>query len=303
MIRSRPRARAILLALLVTLLWSSSWVLIKFGFKHHLPPLTFAGLRYSLAFIALLPFLMRRKTFLSLKELRRRDWLTLALLGIVFYALTQGSMFISLSFLPANTLSLLLNLTTLFVGLAGIWTINERPLVTQWAGILLSSIGAVVFFLSDHLQVVQWMGLAAGIFCMLMNVVSALFSRSVNRTAAIPPFTVTFVSMGVGAGVLLAVGLIFQGSGEMQLSDWLIILWMAVINTALAFTLWNSTLQVLSAVESSIINSLMLPQIALLAFLFLGERLAWQGYAGLLLVFLGTLIVQIRLPITSKIKT
>ena len=36
-------------ALLVTFLWSTSWVLIKIGFAD-IPPLTFAGLRYTLAF-------------------------------------------------------------------------------------------------------------------------------------------------------------------------------------------------------------------------------------------------------------
>jgi len=34
-------------ALFVTFLWSSSWVLIKFGLEE-IPPLTFAGLRYGL---------------------------------------------------------------------------------------------------------------------------------------------------------------------------------------------------------------------------------------------------------------
>ncbi|MBX3139302.1 MAG: EamA family transporter [Trueperaceae bacterium] len=39
---------AVLQALFVTLLWSSSWVLIKQGLGE-IPPLTFAGLRYTLA--------------------------------------------------------------------------------------------------------------------------------------------------------------------------------------------------------------------------------------------------------------
>ena len=50
-----PRLVAILQALLVTFLWSTSWVLIKIGLAE-IPPLTLAGLRYSLAFLFLLPF-------------------------------------------------------------------------------------------------------------------------------------------------------------------------------------------------------------------------------------------------------
>src|SRR5690606_11415670 len=44
---SATRSGAIAEALLVTVLWSSSWVLIRRGFEHGLPPLSFAGVRYS----------------------------------------------------------------------------------------------------------------------------------------------------------------------------------------------------------------------------------------------------------------
>ncbi|MDL1890548.1 DMT family transporter, partial [Nitrospirales bacterium NOB] len=59
--------RAVLQALFVTLLWSSSWVLIKQGLKD-IPALTFAGLRYTLAFLCLLPLAARRG---DLRTLRR----------------------------------------------------------------------------------------------------------------------------------------------------------------------------------------------------------------------------------------
>jgi drug/metabolite transporter (DMT)-like permease len=76
--------------------------------------------------------------------------------------------------------------------------------------------------------------------------------------------------------------------------DWVIIAWMAVANTALAFTLWNQTLQVLTAVESSILNCFMMPQIAILAFVFLGEGLTSKVIAGLALVGVGTLVEQLK---------
>jgi len=48
------RVTAVLQALFVTFLWSTSWVLIKIGLEQ-IPALTFAGLRYSLAFLCLVP--------------------------------------------------------------------------------------------------------------------------------------------------------------------------------------------------------------------------------------------------------
>jgi drug/metabolite transporter (DMT)-like permease len=99
--------------------------------------------------------------------------------------------------------------------------------------------------------------------------------------------------MGVGALLLLLLGGMTQGFGQLTWEHWLLIAWLAVVNTALAFTLWNFSLRVLRAVESSILNSLMLPQIAVLAFFFLGERLSGREIAGLALVSLGVILVQV----------
>ncbi|MRR37984.1 EamA family transporter [bacterium] len=138
------------------------------------------------------------------------------------------------------------------------------------------------------------MGLAFAAACMAGNVVSGLFGREINRRQDIPALIVTFVSMGIGAGMMLAFGGLTRGFGQPSWTDWMILGWLALVNTALAFTLWNTTLRTLTAVESSILNSLMMPQIAVLALLFLGETLTGKDLAGLALVFAGVVVVQIR---------
>jgi drug/metabolite transporter (DMT)-like permease len=100
--------------------------------------------------------------------------------------------------------------------------------------------------------------------------------------------------MGIGATLMLGIGLIFQGLGKLTLLDWGFIIWMAVVNTALGFTLWNHTLRTLTAVESSILNSLMMPQIAILAVVFLGEQLDLKQIIALVLVGIGVLAVQLK---------
>ena len=63
-----PHVRVVALAFFVTFLWSTSWVLIKFGLKD-IPALTFAGLRYTLAFLCLLPFAIRARCMNTLRRL------------------------------------------------------------------------------------------------------------------------------------------------------------------------------------------------------------------------------------------
>jgi drug/metabolite transporter (DMT)-like permease len=87
------RVTAVLQALFVTFLWSTSWVLIKIGLEE-IPALTFAGLRYSLAFLCLVPLIGRRIGWSTLRRLPARTWRRLLLLGILFYAVTQGAQFL-----------------------------------------------------------------------------------------------------------------------------------------------------------------------------------------------------------------
>jgi len=292
---SSPRVKAILLAVFVTVLWSTSWVLIKIGLHNNLPPITFAGLRYTLAFLCLVPFVVFNPSQRSgLKQLTRKDWGKLALLGLVYYTITQSAMFLALAYLPANMVSLLLNLTSVFVGAAGIILLKEYPSILQWVGVVLAALGVGIYFFPIVLPQAQILGVGIGLLCMFMNVVSSLFSREINRDATLSPLVVTFVSMGIGSVLMLIIGLVFQGSGTLTSWDWFIIAWMAVANTALAFTLWNRSLQVLTAIESSILNSLMLPQIAILAFVFLGEGLTAKNISGLILVGIGTIVVQLK---------
>lgn len=289
------RTRAILFALLVTFLWSTSWVLIKLGLSQDLPPLTFAGLRYLVAFVCLLPLAaIKRDSRAQLLHLEGRDWARLAALGLVYYAFTQGAQYLSLAYLPAALVSLLLNLTPIVVGVGGVFFLGEKPGSRQWLGVLLTGAGVLIYFQTGALPADRWFGFGVAVFGVLTNAASAVMGRSVNRRGNLSPLVVTTVSMGVGAVLLLLLGGLLQGFGSLTWQHGLIIAWLAVVNTALAFTLWNTSLRVLSAVESSILNGLMLPQIAILAWVFLDEALTARESLGLTLVCLGVILVQLR---------
>jgi drug/metabolite transporter (DMT)-like permease len=295
MTNSPSRIKAILQAILVTILWSSSWILIKVGLRNNIPAISFAGMRYGLAWLCLMPFILfKREQRSVLKQLSRSDWLKLGFLGLTFYTLTQGSQFLGLAYLPAAMLTLLLNLTPVVVGVLGAALLNNHPSPAQWLGIGLATVGVGFYFLPISLPHTQVIGVVVGIVGVLANAGSSLLGREINRQQMLSPLLVTFVSMGIGSLILLVISGLTQGFGSMAWQDGLIVIWLAVINTAFAFTLWNQTLRTLTAVESSLINSLMMPQIALLAFVFLDETLSPKEIWGLILVGIGVLIVQLK---------
>lgn len=296
-----PRRRAVALALLVTVLWSSSWVLITVGLRdEHLPPLVFAGLRYAMAAAVLMAAMVRRKTGIS-RDLRWPTVARLAVLGAVFYAVTQGAQFVAIGHEPEATTSLLLSVTPLGVAAVAQRLLSERPSVRQCAGAVLVIAGAVAYF-TGSLGATAVGIVAAGV-ALLGNITSALLGRYINRDESIPALTVTAVSMAFGAAILLSVGVGTQGMPSLSERAWAIVAWLAVVNTAVAFTLWNASLRWLTAVESAAINNTMLPQIALLAWIFLNQRPGSQQLFGLVVVALGIALTQVgasRRKLASK---
>jgi drug/metabolite transporter (DMT)-like permease len=291
MMRFSPRLLAILQAILVTFLWSTSWVLIKRNI-HEIPPLTFAGLRYSIAFLILLPGLWKRKA--EVLALSVKEWRRLVVLGLVLYTLTQGGQFLTLKQLEAVSFSFLLNFTTLLVAFFGILFLRETPSRLQWSGIGIFVIGVFVYFFPTFIPRGKLLGFALAGFTVFAGANASVLGRSVNRDGKISPLVVTIISMGAGAILLLGLGLVFQGFPPITSQVWVTIAWLALVNTAFAFLLWNKTLQTLSAVESSIINNTMLVQIAVLAWIFLGEQITILGIVGLALGVFGVLLVNLK---------
>ncbi len=288
-----PRSTAVLQAFIVTFLWSTSWVLIKIGLDE-IPALTFAGLRYVLAFLCLLPLALRSANRAALRRLSTSDWRELAVLGLVLYAVTQGAQFLALVHLPAQTVSLVLSFSPVAVALIGVVVLGERTVAAQaqWFGMAMFLAGAAIFLYP--ISGGQVLGLVIAVVGLVSNALAAIVGRKVNRGHRLSPVVVTVVSMGIGSIALLVTGVTTQGMPALSPAGWLIVTWLAVVNTALAFTLWNHTQRTLSALESSVVNNTMLIQIAVLAWLFLDESLGPRKITGLVLAATGVLIVQLR---------
>ncbi len=280
--------RAVLQALFVTFLWSTSWVLIKIGLGD-IPALTFAGLRYCLAFVLLFAYVRS-----ALRSVPRALWGRLIALGLIFYTVTQGAQFLALAYLPAITVSMLISFSAVATLLLGSVLLGERPTRLQIGGVVLYLVGVLIYFTPAALPEAQVIGIVIAGVAVLANAAAALLGREINRRGDLPPVVVTAISMGIGAPVLLIGGTAAQGFPALSVTNWLIVAWLAVVNTAFAFTLWNHTLRTLSAFESNIINNTMMIQIPILAWLFLGELITTQQGIGLVVAGAGILVVQVR---------
>jgi drug/metabolite transporter (DMT)-like permease len=287
------KQKAIALAVLVTFLWSTSWVLVKLGLND-LPPITFAGLRFFLAFLILLPIAFRGDKRDEIKSLSNSEWRTLILLGLVYYTVNQGAIFAALALLPAMGVSLILTFTSIVTAGIAIRTLNEKPTRMQWIGIILNLTGAFLYFYPVNLPRHEWIGILLAFIGMLASSISTVIGRKVNRSGKISSVVITVISMGIGSIALLLAGLMTEKFPLFSGKDMMLLVILASLNTALAFWLWNKALQGLEAIEASVINNLVALQIALLAWIFLRESLSTLDIIGILLATSGAIMVQLR---------
>lgn len=285
--RRPSRPLALLEALLVSMVWASSFILVKIALAE-LGPLTIGGLRYFLGFTCLLPFL-RRRSF----SLARAQWLRMAILGFSSYTLANGAMFWALRYLPATTGSFLMSLITVTVLFGGALWLREIPNRLQTLGICIVLAGMALFF-SPGLKPGEPVGLAILILSLFGFTLFGLLSRVAAVDRQVDTLTLTALPLAIGGGLLLAIAVPLEGLPGASPRTWGLVLFLAAVNTALGYVLYNHSLQTLQAFEMNVLLNLSPIWTALLGWILLAEVLTGPQWAGMFVVFVGVLLVQKR---------
>ncbi|MHA2343609.1 MAG: DMT family transporter [Candidatus Hodarchaeales archaeon] len=290
---SREYLRYLLQAVFVTVLWSSSWVIIKFGLED-LTPLYFAGFRYLVGSITLMMLLIVNSDYrISIKSQSKKSFAYLSVYGVLFITLTQGGQFLALSLLPAITVSFLLNLSSFIVIILSLLVLSETPSRFELILFLFVFVGIIIYFFPQQQDITSILGLLIGVGVVFVNAFSSIIGRAINRESNKSPLVITGVSMTIGTVFLLIIAVITEPLPVISIKSLITILWLGVVNTAIAFTLWNNAMTKIRAMDMSVINSLMLPQIVILSIVFLGELPLLNEWIGLIIMVSMTFILQL----------
>ncbi|MCW4048891.1 MAG: EamA family transporter [Candidatus Bathyarchaeota archaeon] len=283
------RTRGLLEALVVTFLWSSSYILTKFGLTQ-VSPLTLVSLRYIVASLVLIPLAVVRGEH---RKLDTRTIMKLVYLGVAGYSVAQGLQVLGLYYLPAVTVTFLLNFTPVTVIALNMVFFKEKPSIPQIGGVALVIAGAYIYF-GGSFTAESPLGVAITLVSGLGWAFYMVSSRVLFKERVLSPLGATAFTMGFGTVFIAASAILFEGLRQVPSESWLIILWLGIVNTAAAFFLWNRALQKVEAFEISILQNTMLIQIAILSLVFLGETLTPTKILGMTTVFIGVLVVQVK---------
>jgi drug/metabolite transporter (DMT)-like permease len=283
------RLLAISEAILVTSIWSSSFVFVKIVLPY-MGPLTIAGIRYFLAFLLLLPFMVARRRKAS-NSISSYIWIRLFVMGICAYAIGNGALFWGLKYLPAATVSFLMSISPLLILSASMIWLKEFPTRYQVVGIIIVFIGGTLFF-SIGLSPGEPVGIVIVIAGLIGLIAFGILGREIARNKKIDTLTLTTIPLGFGGSFLLLVAFLVEGLPGFSMLAWGVVIWLAIINTAVGYLLYNHSLKILTALEMNATLNLAPLGTAGLAWLLLGETLTILQIIGMLIMIIGVVLVQ-----------
>ena len=270
----------LLLALAVTAVWGSNFVIIKFALVH-LPPLTLALLRFTLAWFPLALFVPRPAV----------PWRNLAAYGVLIGAGQFGLLFTAMrADITPGLASLVVQAQAFFtIGMA-VWLSGEKVARYQIAALLLASAGIALIALHTDASATP-----LGLLLVLCAAASWAGGNMVARDAtgvnmlhyvvwsslfAIPPLLVFALALegwpAMKAGILAA-----------DAKTWGAVVWQSVGNTMFGYGVWGWLLARHSAGSVAPL-SLLVPVFGLAtSALVLGEPLQPWKLAAFALVMAG----------------
>jgi drug/metabolite transporter (DMT)-like permease len=272
---------------LLVLVWSSTWVAIKFGLED-CPPLLGAGLRFGAAGLLLLAIAVLRRSPL------RTDWRLAGVLALFPFALAYGLVYWGEQSIPSGLAAVLFGALPLYTALLGSVVLPDAPLRRHVvAGIAVAIAGLALAFAET-----AGSALAGTAALALAPVAGSVGAVSIKRRGGRPDAVVLngWGMLGGGVALLCASALSERWAGARWTAESLAsIAYLAVIGSALAFVAMTVLLLHVSAQSVSFIY-LLLPfgALAFGAALY-GEALSARAVAGAALVSLGLLVAR-RVP-------
>ncbi|MCS5422078.1 MULTISPECIES: DMT family transporter [Psychrilyobacter] len=232
------------LAILACLLWSTAFAGVKIGFEYMPKPFTFAGLRFTLAGLLLIPFSWKRDSFSQLILHRRVITYVVFLNTAVGYALY----YIAMSYVGGATAAIVIGSGPLITAVMTHFTMaDDRMDRYKGLSILLGLIGIVVIMVNSKPLTPVGQKEIFGILLLLTNSTLTSFAniKVAQIKKGISGVFLTTNQMLWGGLILLGMGRIFEGKIQLNqpVNFYIALVWLALVS-AVAFSIWFFLIQV-----------------------------------------------------------
>ncbi|MBI1932075.1 MAG: DMT family transporter [Ignavibacteriales bacterium] len=295
-------AKIVLGYVVICLIWGSTWLAIKFGLES-LTPLISAGLRFLLASIIIFTIVKIKKIEFHLDSLSIKLYIFLAFFS---FAVPFWLVYWAEQFVPSGLTSVMFGMYPFSVFVFS-WFIlkGESADFYKFISVIFGFIGILIIFW-DSLQV-DIENYSLGLLAVLL---SAILQGSTAVTIKkwgthLHPLSINAVPLFIAGISMVTLSFLLEktSSWEFSFNAVLSIIYLSIVGTIAAFTIYYWLLKQINAVILAL-SSFITPIIAIiLGWLVLNEKLSAQVLFGALFVLIGILFgnfKQLRNQLRSK---
>lgn len=277
--------------LLLSLIWGSSYILIKKGLIYF-SPIEVACIRLGVSFLAFAPFLAKH-----LKKVEKDKLPTLLLVGITGTALPSLLFPLAQQWISSSLSGILNSLSPLFTLLLGLVLFRSKFSWSKIAGILLGLIGAIsLFAFGKHAGMGEnWVyGLFIVLACFCYAMSSNLVGFRLQGLNGMTISTISFSMVGIPMILYLLLGTNFIHTLQHNQEAWIglgYITLLALMSTVLAGVIFFQLIQWTSPVFGSTVSYLV-PAIAIAWGALDGETISWVHFLAMLIILTGVYLTR-----------
>jgi drug/metabolite transporter (DMT)-like permease len=279
---------------LLILIWGTTWAVIRIGLKG-VPPFTGVAVRFTIAGALLLALALAAGVRLGRAPHEKSLWVAN---GVLTFCLSYSIVYWSEQYIPSGLAAILWATYPLFVAVvAHVLLSGERLAARAGAGLLLGFAGVAVIFSDDLVLLGGEQVRHAALVMLVSPLASALATVAIKRWGiGVHPLSVSAVPMLFTGAVMGAAALVLERGRPVVFDVRSVgaILYLAVLGSAVTFTVYYWLLARVTATQLALISYL-IPIVALAvgAVLF-AEPLRPRILEGSALILAGVVLVSRR---------
>ena len=289
----RAPNKVAIVAAFVTLcvVWSSTWLAIKIGLRD-LPPISYAGIRFVVAIVALLAVSIGRARLLPRS---RVEYIILALTGVLMFSVNYGLLFWGELHVSSGLAAVLQATIPIFGLMFAHLMLPDEPMHWQrLSGAFLAVAGVAVIcarLLNFNGMMAFWGGLG-----IVVGAAGAAFSNVLlkQRPIQLGPAMIAAWQMIFGTVPLLVLGWMVEGNPirfHWTAMSIFCLLYLAIIGSALTFLLLYWLLPQMQATNLQTVSLITPPGAVMLGWLLGGETFPLWSLLGAGFVLAGVWII------------
>jgi drug/metabolite transporter (DMT)-like permease len=287
----------ILLAVVATIIWSGNFIVAR-GVYKQIPPVSLAFYRWLTACIIMLP--VGYKAFQKERSIVLSNWKYMLFVALTGIAIFNTFVYIAGRYTTAINMSLIGTTSSpIFAILISVFVLKESIRPLRVVGLVLCIMGILVLLSKGSINTLLAFRFSIGDVWILFAALSfAVYNILVRRKPnAMSPVNFLFVSFTLGTLILLPF-FIVESINTLPIV-WnakivLIILYLGLGTSVVAFLMWNAAIEKLGAVRASLFGNLIPIFSSVEAVWLLGEEITTIHLISGALVITGLIISNLK---------